>query len=381
MKGSVRKRGITWSYYFDLGIIEGKRKRKEKGGFRTKAEAESALRNAMKEYEEEGQIFTASNIAFSDYLDYWLNNYVKINCKHNTLVYYSRIIKNHIKPYFKNKLLKQITTASLQEFLNSKMINGMSKNSVSSFYGVLSGAFKYAIYPLAYIKENPMTYVTMPKYNEKPKTTDDLKIITMDQFNQIIKRFPEGSSFYIPLQIAFNTGLRGGEVCALQWENIDLDNKTLTVEHTLIYKEKVGFVLGTPKTKSSYRTIKIGDTLVNILKKHRIWQKTNKLEYGQYYKDSNYVCTKENGEQITTNSIKYLSRVVNYELKINFNFHSLRHTHATMLLEAGANPKDIQKRLGHSKISTTLDTYSHVTKKMENETVNIFESVICHQGK
>ncbi|MBU5486870.1 site-specific integrase [Clostridium sp. MSJ-8] len=164
-------------------------------------------------------------------------------------------------------------------------------------------------------------------------------------------------------------------------ENIDLDNKTLTVEHTLIYKEKVGFVLGTPKTKSSYRTIKIGDTLVNILKKHRIWQKTNKLEYGQYYKDSNYVCTKENGEQITTNSIKYLSRVVNYELKINFNFHSLKHTHATMLLEAGANPKDIQKRLGHSKISTTLDTYSHVTKKMENETVNIFESVICHQGK
>ena len=100
MKGSVRKRGITWSYYFDLGIIEGKRKRKEKGGFRTKAEAESALRNAMKEYEEEGQIFTASNIAFSDYLDYWLNNYIKINCKPNTLVYYSRIIKNHIKPYF-----------------------------------------------------------------------------------------------------------------------------------------------------------------------------------------------------------------------------------------------------------------------------------------
>lgn len=381
MKGSVRKRGSTWSYYFDLGIVDGKRKRKEKGGFRTKAEAESALRNAMKEYEEQGQIFTASNIAFSDYLDYWIDNYVKINCKPTTLIYYQRSIKNHLKPYFKDKLLKQIGPAQIQEFLNSRMLNGLSKNSVSNFYGILSGSLKYAVYPLGYIKENPMTYVTMPKFKEKPKNSDDLKIITLEQFNKIIERFPEGSSFYIPLQIAFNTGLRRGEVCALQWDNIDLDNKTISVEHTLVSKGKGVYELGTPKTKSSYRTIDIGDTLVKILKRHKIWQKKNKLEYGQYYTDSNYVCTKENGQLVTIDTIKYISRIVNYELKINFNFHSLRHTHATMLLEAGANPKDIQKRLGHSKISTTLDTYSHVTKKMKNETVNILENIICHQGK
>lgn len=381
MKGSVRKRGSTWSYYFDLGIIDGKRKRKEKGGFRTKADAEKSLRLAMKEYEEEGRIFIASNISFSDYLDYWLENYVKVNCKDNTISYYSRTIKKHITPYFKDKLLKQISPGQLQEFLNSKMINGMSKSSISNFYGILSGAFKYAVYPLGYIKENPMTYVSMPKYNKKPKESDELKIITPEQFNKIIKRFPEESNFYIPLQIAFNTGLRGGEVCALQWDNIDLENRTITVEHTLVYKENGIFELGTPKTTSSYRTIRIGDTLIDILKKHRTRQKKNKLEYGQYYTDSNYVCTKENGELVTTNSLKYLSRVVNYELKINFNFHSLRHTHATMLLENGANPKDIQKRLGHSKISTTLDTYSHVTKKMENETVNIIEKIICHQAK
>lgn len=381
MKGSVRKRGSTWSYYFDLGVIDGKRKRKEKGGFRTKAEAEKELRKAMKEYEEEGRIFTASKISFSDYLDYWLENYVKINCKYYTIEYYKRSIKNHIKPFFKDKLLKQISPSDLQAFLNSKMINGMSRNSISNFYGILSGALKYAVYPLGYIKENPALYVSMPKENEKPKKSDDLKIITLEQFNKILERFPEGSNFYIPLQVAFNTGLRGGEVCALQWDNLDLENKTLTVEHTLVSKGKGIFELGTPKTKSSYRTIKIGDTLVNILKKHRLYQKKNKLEYGQYYTDSNYVCTKENGEPITTNALKYLSRIVNYELKINFNFHSLRHTHATMLLENGANPKDIQKRLGHSRISTTLDTYSHVTNKMESETVDIMEKIICHQAK
>lgn len=90
---------------------------------------------------------------------------------------------------------------------------------------------------------------------------------------------------------------------------------------------------------------------------------------------SSFVCTKENGDQITTDSIKYLSRVVNYELAIKFNFHSFRHTHATMLIEAGANMKDVQQRLGHSKLATTMDTYAHVTTKMSKNTVDIFEKI------
>jgi integrase len=101
------------------------------------------------------------------------------------------------------------------------------------------------------------------------------------------------------------------------------------------------------------------------------------LRYGKYYKVCDFVCTKENGENITTDTLKYLSRIVNYELGINFNFHSLRHNHATMLLEAGANIKNIQKRLGHSRLATTMDTYSHVTEKMKNDTVNIFESLVA----
>ena len=377
MQGSIRKRGNTWYYSFDLGKVDGKRKRKEKGGFKTKTEAQKALREAINAYENCGTIVKDTNITFADYLDYWFKEYVEINCKFNTQKYYLGIIQKHLKPLLGSYKLKSLSPNVLKEFLNKKYISGLSKSSLSNFYGVLSGSLKMAVYPYKFIKENPMQYVKIPKNSTTKVTQEKIKVLTLDEFKTILNRFPFGSNFYIPLQIAFNTGLRGGEVCALTWDNIDFDNKTLTVEHTLIEKGKGIFELGTPKTKSSFRTIALGDTLINILKKHRTFQKENKLKYGEYYSNSNYICTKENGQLITTSSLKYLSRVVNYELLIDFNFHALRHTHATMLLEGGANLKDIQKRLGHSKLSTTMDTYSHVTNKITTDTVNILEKIIA----
>ncbi|MCC0716526.1 site-specific integrase [Clostridioides sp. ES-S-0077-01] len=374
MKGGIRKRGEKWYYYFDLGTINGKRKKIERVGGKTKKEAEKALRDAMSEFENEGQLFSDNEMSFSDFLDFWYKEYVLLNCKYGTQKNYEKIIRNHLKPDLGKYKLKNLNPAILQKFLNDKSRFGLSKNSINNFYGVLSGALKSAVYPFKFIKENPMQYVHMPKMQENKK--NDLKIISLKDFNKILERFPQGSSFYTPLQIAFNTGMRGGEITALQWDDIDLENKIIHVRHTLISKGKEGFELGSPKTESSYRKINIGDTLTKVLREHKKLQKEMKLKFGEWYINSNFVCTKEMGEHVTTNSLKYLSRVVNYELGIDFNFHSLRHTHATMLLENGANIKDIQHRLGHAKISTTMDTYSHVTNNMRNQTVNIFESIV-----
>ncbi|UZQ49797.1 tyrosine-type recombinase/integrase [Clostridium kluyveri] len=378
MQGGVRKRGKTWSYFFDMGKVDGKRKKKEKGGFRTKKEAETALRNALTEFDRCGSLIDESNVSVSDYLDYWFKEYVLINLKYNTQQYYKTIINKHIKPALGKYKLKSLTPTAIQEFLNKKQIAGFSRNSVSNFYGVLSGSLKAAVHPYQFIKQSPAQYVKMPKFNNI-ESNNKLKIITLEQFQTIINRFPQGSNFYVPLQIAFNTGMRAGEVCGLTWDCINLEDSSIKVEKILIGKDKGIWEFGTPKTESSNRIIDIGDTLIKILKQHKTWQKENKLKYGKYYKDSDFVCTKENGQNITPNSIKYLSRVVNYELDIDFHFHSLRHTHATMLLESGAEPKDIQARLGHNKISTTMDTYTHVTKKMKNTTVNILEGILATQ--
>lgn len=375
MQGGVRKRGNQWYYYFEAGKINGKRNKIEKKGGKTKKEALDALRKALNEYEKAGSVIDESEMSVADYFDYWYKEYVLINCKYNTQQNYMMVIEKHIKPNLGIYKIKTLTPATLQEFLNKKYRDGLSKNTLKGFFGILSGALKRAVYPYQFTKDNPMQYVTMPKYNHKKTDKDDLKVISIKNYYKIIERFPVGSTFYIPLQIAFHTGMRASEVCGLTWDCIDLKEKVVIVDKIII-KQGREWVFGTPKTVSSNRKIMIGNTLLDILKKHRKSQLENKLKYGKYYTDSNFVCTKENGEHVTTNTLKYLSRVVNYEIMISFNFHSLRHTHATMLLENGANFKDIQMRLGHSRLSTTMDTYSHITEKMRKDSVDIFEKAI-----
>jgi ATP-dependent helicase/nuclease subunit A len=199
----------------------------------------------------------------------------------------------------------------------------------------------------------------------------DMKSITVNHYLQILELHPTASPFHLSLMIGFHTGLRRGEVCGLQWSDISFENSSLTVSRTMI-QDKNGIQLGTPKTQSSYRTITFDDLLLNALKTMRKHQMENKLRYGKLYYESNFVCTKDNGEPVTLNSIKYYSSKIQSILGFPFNFHSLQHTHATMLLEDGTKPKIVQERLGHSRISTTMDKYVHLTKKMRSEAVDIF---------
>lgn len=241
-------------------------------------------------------------------------------------------------------------------------------------HSVLKNALNMAVYPWGLIKQNPMLYVKIPKYEERPTTKKDLKIISLEDFDHMLEITPEGHPFYIPLNIGFYTGMRVGEVCGLTWDNVDFSNGTITVEKQMV-KNDGAWVYGTPKTSSSNRTIFIGQTLLAILKKHKKQQLENRMKYGKLYIDSNAVCTKEYGELVTPSVVKWNTRRISNALSLSFNFHSLRHTHATLLLENGAKMKEISDRLGHSRISITMDTYSHVTDKMRNETVDIMENL------
>lgn len=418
MKGGVRKRGTTWSYYFDMGKIEGKRKRKEKGGFRTKKDAEAALAAAINEYNNVGSVFESSEITVSDYLDQWFEMYCQTNLKYNTQVGYLRIIENHLKPKFGTYRLKAVSTAVLQEYANELKLHGYSKSHVTGILTTFQAALDYAVEPLHYIAYNPMKSVRYPKIERKPR---ERIILTLDDWDRIIDRFRD-TRYYIPLMVGFYTGLRISETFALTWDDINLENRTLTVNKQVVKRNfgadvrkvveikgkkelRSSWYFATPKTASSVRTISFGETLYHALKNEKIAQMENELKYGEYYtihvlkremdeknndmwriipvqkcveiqlKRVRMICIAENGQYTSTDTFKYASRTIHHELKLAFDYHSLRHTHATMLIEAGANVKNVQARLGHSNIQTTLQTYVHDTEKMSEQSVELFEQI------
>lgn len=173
MEGGVRKRYGSWYYYYDLGVIEGKRKKIERKAVpaETKAQAQQILRRALAEYENTGTIFEPSTTSLYDYMMFWLNEYVMINLKHSTQENCSGIIKNHIKPANGMIILKSLTPELLQKFINDKYREGYSRTTLTIFHTVLQHAPKQAVYPYKLINENFMQYVKLPK-NENKKTIE-----------------------------------------------------------------------------------------------------------------------------------------------------------------------------------------------------------------
>ncbi len=345
-----------------------------------------------------------------------------MNLKYNTQVGYLQIINKHLKPTFGLYKLKALNSASIQEYANDLKLKGFAKNSVVGIISTLSGALNYAVEPLHYIQMNPCNHIKYPKYTNDTKK-ETRYIIDPDDFSRIIDRFPSTSPFFIPLMIGYYTGLRISEAFALTWDDIDLKNRTITVNKITVKRnfgtdvrkavvikgkkeEKSSWYFGTPKTSTSNRTVKFGDTLYKALKNAKRQKNMNRMKYGEYYTEhylkqeidekgepmqrivpasralqcalpfADMVCVRENGEYVSTDSFKYCARVIHYELRIAFNYHSLRHTHATYLIESGANIKDVQERLGHTNIETTMNTYVHNTEQLQNQTVDIFEKTV-----
>jgi len=417
-----KAKAANWEYRFEAAKIDGKRKSISKAGFKTKKEAEIAGTKAMAEYNNAGLKFEPSEMSFADYLDYWFDNYVKMSCKYNTQTNYLRVIENHLKPALGIYKLRSLTPLIIQEYVNQKFVSGLKKTTLKGIMGVLSGSLKYAVAPANLLQSSPAEYIKYPKV-----TTDrseiNRTIISIEDFNKMLERFEKGNPFRYSLLIGFYTGLRIGEVYALTWEDIDFKEGFIDVSK-LIYKrnhgmdvrkvqkekgkkeEKSSWYFGDTKTAASVRKIKIGETLLKELKEYRKIQLENQMQYGEYYtfvykkeeKDekgntihrlievensvpvalpvANLIMRKENGQYSSTDSFKYAARVIHYDLGIKFNFHSLRHTHATMLIEAGVSPKAVQARLGHENIETTLQTYTHNTEEMEQGAVDIFETVV-----
>lgn len=415
----VQKRGKVYQYQFAIASIDGKRKYKNKSGFRTKSEAIEAGVKAYNEYINVGHCIEPSKMSYSDYLDYWMKEHCEINLKYNTIQAYQNIIKNHIKPKLGFYMLSQLTTSVIQEFINNIYLEkGFSKNFLKNILKVLKGSLGYATDVVGFIKVNPSLKVRLPKYDIPD--SDPVYILSNEEVEKILERFSNNPCVYYAFLTAYYTGLRVSEVFGLTWDDIDFVKRTITVNKNILKKNQAGgtkkrlisgnsttvWYFGTCKTKGSYRTIEIGDTLLKALKKYKEEQIQNRKDYGDTYmkhykkivnnpynnkpeikiinayaelevplEEVKLVFLKKNGVFEGTDSCKYPFKVIHYELGIPCRFHDFRDTHATRLIEAGADIKAVSKRLGHSNIRTTYEIYVKVTTKMESDTVEKFESI------
>lgn len=386
------KRGNFWQYRFEGAKIDGQRKRYTKGGFKTKKEAMEAGNRELAKYNNSGLRFVPSEISFSDYLDFWLKEYCYVNLKEITYEGYIKRIKNHIRPALGKYRLKSLTPAILQSFINQKFNEGYSRNTLNALKGILSGCMRYAVEPLGFIQTSPMVMVKLPSPRAKPKIPTRKKVrrtVEIDEWNKIITRFPYGHTCHIPLLLGYRCGLRRGEAFAITWEDIDFEKRTLSVNKQVQNINKK-WTFCNPKY-DSFRVIKLDDFLFETLKRAKEQQDRAYLYYNEFYthlyeneehqivneadetcKELHLINVRDNGTYIQPRVMQHCSRIIHYELGLmDFDFHSLRHTHTTMLIENGADIKDVQHRLGHKDVSITLQIYAHVTKNMQSRTIEI----------
>lgn len=381
INGSIRKRGNTWSYRIDLGKDStGKRIQKEKGGFKSEKEANDAMILAKAEFLSIGEIKENKHITVGEIFNEFIDQVAPITRKHATIVRYKSLYKNHIS-HFANRIIGEIDSCELQSFLTERVTKfGLSSDYTRSIYNFLLVLWCYAE-EKKYIKSNNIHRVKPPK---EYRSTGDIKIYTMDEIKKIWDRI-KNTNNATAFMLGFKLGLRAGEIYALRWSDIDFKNNTVDICKQLQKQDKK-WCLTTLKTHNSYRKIKFDNSLKSYLLELKHTQEDNKKFFEEYYKTNrvvdksskkesiididDFVNVKNDGEMLTTDSSKIISRICKSDLGIEFKMHNLRHTHATMLLEKGINPKYVSERLGHSKLEFTLKLYTHVTRAQDEQAID-----------
>ena len=397
----TRKRGKYWEYEFDAAKVAGKRNRISKSGYKTKAEAVAAGAAAMAEYNSSGIKFIPSEMSYADFLDYWIESYCLITLKKTTLDNYKKRIKAHIKPSLGAYKLTSLTTAGLQKFINSKIDAQYSLNTLSVLRGILTGSLQYAVRQNM-LKNNPAREIRIPT----ERSTESLQLrsaphryLPPDVIEKIFERFPEKHPSHIPLMLGYRCGLRLGEAFAITWDCVDLEKGQIYINKQVQWNPAEQWWFFTNPKFNSFRTIDLDNSLLELLRRERKRQDKDRAYYEDmytvYYENDvrglvtspdqassatpiGLMLVRQDGSYIQARTMQHASSVIHYELGVkDFTFHSLRHTHATMLAEAGMPQKYTQQRLGHKDISVTLKYYTHLTDKMSEIGGKILESMFA----
>jgi len=324
---------------------------------KTKQEAIGKLRDLQRKQDNNLPLAT-SQLPLKDYLSQWLES-IKHKVRPKTLVDYEAAIRLHITPHLGQIRLGKLEPQQIERAWEENLKAGKSVSVVQYAHRRLSKALNDAMKrQLTY--RNPCQAVSPPKAKTKDLYPPDI---------EAVHRFLEAArptDYYEAFYAAFYTGLRRGELLALCWRDVDLEMATLSVAHSL-YRAKGGLsIYQDPKTAKGRRLVALTPSTALTLRSLRERQEADGLLQAYTVNDNTPVFRDRDGTPFLPRSFSgAFTKIMRKAGLEGYRLHDARHAHATIMLRQGVHPKIVQERLGHAKVGTTLDIYSHVTPGLQ----------------
>ena len=378
----------NWRYRISLGknTETGKYEYISKTGFKRKSDAKHQAEMIERQLRN-GEYIPPSSSTFKQVADDWIKQYAK-DVKISSVRTREKAI-HHAIERFNTKPIQTIKKHDYQRFVDD-MSAQYSKNYVDSIVASTNMIFKYA-YDMRLIKALPSESIKRPKKKVSVEELEDIEIhkkfLEKDelfQFLQVAKyHHSPQNSFEVFTTLAY-TGMRAGELLALKWSDIDFENNTISITKTYYNpnNNKKHYQILTPKTESSIGKISVDPHVIQLLKDYKVnVQDTWKNEL---YVDNNFVFTDVNGYPLVIKKLSTWIQAIMKKTDItnkHISTHSFRHTHCALLIEAGVHIKEIQERLRHKDINTTMNIYAKITNSYKKDASQKFSQLMENVSK
>lgn len=385
MRGSVLKRGKSWTVIVDTGNdpVTGRRRQRWHGGHRTKRDAEAALADIVGAVNK-GAYVPKSRQTLAEFASDWLIA-IKPTLRPATHYSYARNLRLHVLPYVGTTALAAIDPGALNGLYAVLLAGGrkdsegggLAPRSVRYVHTITHRLFKDAV-RWGRLARNPADAADPPR-NTSSGSPD---MVTWSAGE--LARFLDGARqdrHWAAYLLLATTGMRRGEALGLRWADLDLTANRAAIRQTVVTVNHE-VQLGTPKTAKGRRTVTLDAVTISALRDHRKMQAAERLLVGAGWRDHDLVFAKVDGTPVHPErfSREFTRRSARLGLP-PIRLHDLRHGWATMALAAGVHPKVVQERLGHASISITLDTYSHVSPALHGEAAETVAALVFRPAR
>jgi integrase len=347
-KNENAKKNQWWVQF----TINGKRYTKR--GFKTKKDAERALAEMQNDVHK-GSYVVPQKVTFGIYLDQWLDG--RQNITEETKKTYRSYCRTHIDQSIGSLPLEKLNPIAIQSFMNELREKGLADNTLRRIFSMVHASLN-AAERMGLVQRNPANKIEKPKAKKKQLTVWEPEVVS-----DFLEKSKHHTRYWICIYLAVMTGMRQGEILGLRWSDIDFDRGTISIQQTLSHDGKK--IKDGGKTSGSVRAIAISPETIRILKDHRTSITQELLQDG--IRSDLVICTQKGNPVNPRMLYKAWTRLMSTLKVPEITFHDLRHTHASLLLKQGVHPKVVSERLGHSSITLTLDTYSHLLPNLQEQ--------------